>query len=188
VLGSFPTGNEHIGLDVHTMKRIWRCGEFESQGPGALHEDGFRAVLVWRAGSPQEEHTYTTRTKKEGKGDTPLFGRQPPSEAISTSFRRHRASLKLLFHHLLVPRRGEILCHRAARFFHGSGFNNWDLAVLKNVPIRESKTLEFRTEWFNAFNHAQFNAPDGNINDSTFGVVISAQPPRIGQLAVKFIF
>jgi Carboxypeptidase regulatory-like domain len=74
------------------------------------------------------------------------------------------------------------------RFFHGPGFNNWDLALLKNIPIRESKTLELRAEWFNAFNHAQFNAPDGNINDPTFGVVTGAQPARIGQLAVKVMF
>jgi hypothetical protein len=76
----------------------------------------------------------------------------------------------------------------ARRFFHGPGFNNWDIALLKNIPIRESKTLEFRAEWFNAFNHAQFNTPDGNINDSTFGVVTSAQPARIGQRAFKFMF
>jgi hypothetical protein len=76
----------------------------------------------------------------------------------------------------------------ARRFFHGPGFNNWDIALLKNLPIRESKTLEFRAEWFNAFNHAQFNSPDGNINDSTFGVVTSAQPARVGQLAIKFMF
>lgn len=74
------------------------------------------------------------------------------------------------------------------RFFHGPGFNNWDIALLKNVPIRESMTLEFRAEFFNVFNHAQFNTPDGGINDSTFGVVTSAQPARVGQLAVKFMF
>jgi hypothetical protein len=74
------------------------------------------------------------------------------------------------------------------RFFHGPGTNNWDLALLKNVQIKESKTLQFRAEFFNAFNHAQFNNPDGVINHSTFGVVTSAQPARIGQLAVKFMF
>lgn len=76
----------------------------------------------------------------------------------------------------------------ARRFFHGPGFNNWDIALPKAIPIRESKTLEFRAEWFNAFNHARCNTPDGNINDSTFGVVTSAQPARIGQFAVKFMF
>ena len=74
------------------------------------------------------------------------------------------------------------------RFFHGPGTNNWDLALLKNVNLTESKTLEFRVEFFNIFNHAQFGGPDGNIIDETFGVIGSAGDPRIGQVAVKFIF
>ena len=69
--------------------------------------------------------------------------------------------------------------------------NNWDLALLKNTALSESKTLEFRLETFNTFNHAQFfgpNSVDGNINDSTFGQVISAMPPRLMQAALKFRF
>jgi hypothetical protein len=74
------------------------------------------------------------------------------------------------------------------RFFHGPGINNWDLALLKNIQIKESKTLQLRAEFFNAFNHTQFNSPDGNILDSTFGLITSAGNPRIGQLGVKFVF
>jgi hypothetical protein len=74
------------------------------------------------------------------------------------------------------------------RFFHGPGANNWDMALLKDLNITESKTLEFRAELFNAFNHAQFNSPDGNILDSTFGDVLGAGAARIGQLALKLTF
>jgi Carboxypeptidase regulatory-like domain len=75
------------------------------------------------------------------------------------------------------------------RFFHGPGINNWDMALLKNLRLTETKNLQFRFEFFNVFNHAQFNSPDGNILDSTsFGKVTSAADPRIGQVALKFIF
>ena len=74
------------------------------------------------------------------------------------------------------------------RFFHGPGTNNWDMALLKDLHVTESKTLEFRAELFNAFNHAQFNNPDGSILDSTFGEITGAAGPRIGQLALKFTF
>jgi hypothetical protein len=79
------------------------------------------------------------------------------------------------------------------RFFSGPGMNNFDLALLKNVRLTEAKSLQFRFETFNAFNHAQFFGPqsvDGNIADlgSTFGQVVSAQPARIAQLGAKFIF
>jgi Carboxypeptidase regulatory-like domain/TonB dependent receptor len=77
------------------------------------------------------------------------------------------------------------------RFFYGPGINNFDLALLKNLKLTESKSLQFRLEAFNVFNHAQFfgpNSVDGNIGSATFGQVISAAAPRLAQVAVKFGF
>jgi hypothetical protein len=77
------------------------------------------------------------------------------------------------------------------RFFHGPGINNWDLALHKNTLIGERMALEFRAEFFNVFNHAQFMEPGsvvGEITDGAFGQVTSARDPRIGQLALKFSF
>jgi hypothetical protein len=59
------------------------------------------------------------------------------------------------------------------------------------VRLTEAKSLQFRLEAFNAFNHAQFFGPqavDGNIDSSTFGDVISAAPNRRAQLGFKFLF
>jgi hypothetical protein len=70
------------------------------------------------------------------------------------------------------------------RFFCGPGADNYDMAVAKVLPLAESKSLLFRIEAFNVFNHAQFNGPgsiDGNIGSSTFGNAIAAAPPRILQ-------
>jgi hypothetical protein len=77
------------------------------------------------------------------------------------------------------------------RFFHGPGINNWDMAILKDLRLTESKSLEFRAEFFNVFNHAQFYGADavqGNVNSGDFGLVVNAAAPRIGQLAIKFKF
>lgn len=74
------------------------------------------------------------------------------------------------------------------RFFGGPGINTWDLALSKNIQFTESKSLEFRAEFFNVFNHAQFFTPSGLINGGSFGVVTNARDPRIGQLALKFLF
>src|SRR6202522_2896657 len=77
------------------------------------------------------------------------------------------------------------------RFFFGPGMDNYDMALLKNLRLTESKSLQFRLEAFNAFNHAQFFGPqavDGNIDSSTFGQVINAAPPRLVQLGMKFFF
>jgi hypothetical protein len=77
------------------------------------------------------------------------------------------------------------------RFFFGPGAENYDMAVAKNLPLTESKSLLFRIESFNVFNHTQFNGPssvDGNIGSSTFGQAIGASAPRIMQGALKFNF
>jgi len=73
-------------------------------------------------------------------------------------------------------------------FFHGPGLNNWDLSLQKDIRLTESKTLQLRGEFFNAFNHAQFVNPTGNFLSGTFGVVTGARSPRIGQVALKFLF
>lgn len=75
------------------------------------------------------------------------------------------------------------------RFFHGPGFNNWNLALHKDTRIRESIQLQIRAEFFNAFNHTQFGNPNGFLAGGRFGVISSIMvPPRVGQVAAKFIF
>ncbi len=75
-------------------------------------------------------------------------------------------------------------------FFHGPGLSNYDMSLLKQFRVTEQVNAEFRAEWFNLFNHAQFNNPSGNITagSSVFGMITSARPGRIGQLALKISF
>jgi hypothetical protein len=72
------------------------------------------------------------------------------------------------------------------RFFHGPGINNWDCSLSKDTRIRETMLLQFRAEFFNVFNHTQFNNPNGNFSSSSFGYVTTAKAPRIGQVSMKF--
>ena len=72
------------------------------------------------------------------------------------------------------------------RFFHGPGFNNTDFGLLKHTVIRENLAFDVRMEFFNIFNHTQFMNPGGNVSDSSFGVISSTRPPRIGQFSLKF--
>jgi len=74
------------------------------------------------------------------------------------------------------------------RFFHGPGLENWDMALHKSTQIHERYSVEFRAEFFNAFNHTQFSLPSGNQSSAGFGRVTSARSPRIGQVALRFAF
>ena len=78
--------------------------------------------------------------------------------------------------------------------------NNIDLSIFKNFLFAERMNLQFRAEFFNAFNITQFIAPDNEIRDPTFGKYVPA-PQTIGvnsapsvatarqiQLALKLTF
>ncbi len=71
----------------------------------------------------------------------------------------------------------------------GPGQHNWDISIIKHTKITEGLNTEFRTEFYNVWNHAQFNPPVNNAADSTFGQIQnSSVPPRIMQFALKFLF
>jgi hypothetical protein len=75
----------------------------------------------------------------------------------------------------------------------GPGVNVFDLTLMKNTYIpmgrAEPGNLQFRAEFFNAFNHASFGDPNMAAGTAQFGVIRST---RIGgreiQLALKFLF
>ena len=74
-------------------------------------------------------------------------------------------------------------------FFHGPGINNSDLSFYKNTNITEKTSLQLRVDLFNAFNHAQFNNPSGNVSSGLFGQITSTRiAARITQLSASFSF
>jgi hypothetical protein len=74
----------------------------------------------------------------------------------------------------------------------GPDQRNFDLALIKRTSlgkIREGANIEFRTEFFNAFNTTQFSNPSTNVSATNFGVISStAVNPRIIQFALKVNF
>jgi hypothetical protein len=78
-------------------------------------------------------------------------------------------------------------------FFRGPSRINTDLAIAKNTQIFERLNMEFRSEFFNIFNHAEFDNPNTNILSSQFGKVTGTGNPgdpkaRVIQFAVRFTF
>jgi hypothetical protein len=71
----------------------------------------------------------------------------------------------------------------------GPGQHNWDISLIKNTKVTEGTSVEFRAEFYNVWNHPQFNPPVNNAADGTFGEIQnSSVPPRIMQFALKYIF
>jgi len=64
-----------------------------------------------------------------------------------------------------------------------------DFGLIKRTPITESVDLQFRAEFFNAFNRHVFSGPDTNPYDSGFGTVGGLNnSPRAGQLTLRLEF
>jgi len=70
----------------------------------------------------------------------------------------------------------------------GPGVTVSNMALYKSFPIRESAKLEFRTEYFNIFNHTNPNGPNTTFGAGAFGTITSAKDPRIGELSLKLNF
>jgi hypothetical protein len=75
-----------------------------------------------------------------------------------------------------------------------AGIDNWDLAIFKttNFGPEDKFGLQFRTEFFNTFNRAQFSPPNTACcasNNATFGITNNQlNNPRLIQFALKFEF
>ena len=95
----------------------------------------------------------------------------------------------------------------ARNLIRGPGINNWDFSLFKNFSLPrftggsgEGPKLQFRSEFFNVFNHTQFSginttfvpaedvAGSSVSSSSPFGSVTGTRAPREIQLALKLIF
>jgi hypothetical protein len=70
----------------------------------------------------------------------------------------------------------------------GPGYIDTDLSLQKNIPVSEAMKFQFRADFFNVFNHPNFNAPDSSFGDANFGRLTTSQDAREMQFALKFYF
>jgi hypothetical protein len=59
----------------------------------------------------------------------------------------------------------------------GPGFNNTDVSIIKNTMVGEKVRLQFRAEFFDVFNHANFGPPGNVVGGATFGRITSTRFP-----------
>jgi hypothetical protein len=74
----------------------------------------------------------------------------------------------------------------------GPGQANWDVALIKTTVVggfTDTAAVQLRAEFFNAFNHPQFNNPGTALNTASFGLITSTSVnPRLIQFALKYVF
>lgn len=70
---------------------------------------------------------------------------------------------------------------------NGPGIDLWQLNVAKNIPI-ERVSLKFEAQFYNIFNHANFNGVGLTFGSAAFGALTSALDPRNVQFRLKASF
>jgi hypothetical protein len=70
----------------------------------------------------------------------------------------------------------------------GPGVVDFDMALYKNFKVWESAKFQFRSEFFNVFNHTNFSGVSTGFGSGNFGQVTSALDPRIIELSLRFEF
>lgn len=71
----------------------------------------------------------------------------------------------------------------------GPAYRNFDFDTAKNFVLAEPLTLQFRAEFFNILNHANYANPDNTVTDADFGQILkTVGPGREIQFAAKLIF
>ena len=93
---------------------------------------------------------------------------------------------------------GTLYGNSGSGIIEGPGQFNFDISILKTTYLRENHMLQFRAEFFNAFNHPQFTNPNygqgaiyalPNFAAGNFGQITSTSVnPRVIQLALKYTF
>ncbi len=70
----------------------------------------------------------------------------------------------------------------------GPAYSTTDLSLTKSFLISERGRVQFRSEFFNAWNQVNFSQPEARLANRNFGRIQSAGSPRIVQFAVKYLF
>ena len=122
-----------------------------------------------------------------GGGTANLYGGNARPDVLKNPFLSHR-TIDRWFDTTAFAAPAPYTFGDSPRYFsrlRAPGFQNWDLAAEKYWYLSERIRLQGRAEFYNAFNHANFFAPDTNLQDTGFGTIRASYGPRDLQFALK---
>jgi hypothetical protein len=92
---------------------------------------------------------------------------------------------------LIIPATGfpyQLLGDCGRNIVAGPPYKDFDMTLAKTFNLTERTHLEFRTDFFDVFNHPNFNTPNRYFATATFGEITSAQLPRLIQFGLRLSF
>ena len=160
------------------------------------------ATASWQTGFPFSIFSGADNSLSGMLGDRADLAVSSVQQAVLGSGRSHAAEVQEWFNtSAFVPNAMGTFGDTGKNILRGPRFFDADLAAIKNTKISERLSLEFRAEFFNAFNNVNFGRPDSNLADigTTYGQITGmagssssntygTAQPRIIQFAVKMSF
>ena len=160
------------------------------------------ATASWQTGFPFSIFSGADNSLSGMLGDRADLAVSSVQQAILGSGRSHAAEVQEWFNtSAFVPNAIGTFGDTGKNILRGPRFFDADLAAIKNAKISERLSLEFRAEFFNAFNNVNFGRPDSNLADlgTTYGQITGmagssssntygTAQPRIIQFGVKLAF
>jgi len=174
---SFSTGGI-VGQDSYNLKGDRGLSDFDARHRlvfngiydlplrGHLCLDGWQlaAIVQLQSGSPI--NIVTSNSTVNGIGNTLRPDVNGPITMVNTVEKWFDTSV-----FTAVPRFGNL----GRNVVIGPGFKNTDLAIIKNTKLNETVRMQFRVEFFDLFNHANFGTPGNIVGTPAFGQITSTR-------------
>jgi outer membrane receptor protein involved in Fe transport len=163
---------------------------------------GLSGTVSWQTGFPFSIFSGVDNSLSGMLGDRADLAVASVQQAVLSTGRSHAAEVQEWFNtSAFVPNAIGTFGDTGKNILRGPRFFDADLAAVKNAKINERLSLEFRAEFFNAFNNVNFGRPDSNLADitTTYGEITGmagssssntygTAQPRVIQFALKFLF
>ena len=184
----YGTSNSNVG-QVLTISGIWNIPLFAGS-------NGWKRTLLggWKYSD--------VTTIQQGFNLDPTLGTSTPGLATrpnyvaGTTIAGPKTKAEWFNTAAFVPPAAGFLGNSTNGSIVGPGLINFDMAMYKDFKIKERNSFEFRSEFFNTFNHTNFNAVSTGLTQlvspgvysGTYGQVTSARDPRIIELVLRYQF
>jgi len=168
---------------------VWEVPKVGAKGFTAKILNGWmvNSIVTWQSGVPFSvlsgvDHSFSGVGRDRADyvgGNATLDSGRPHGELILQYFNTS----------VFTVNREGTFGNSGRNILRGPRYFNTDFSILKNTSISDGKSVQFRAEFFNAFNNVNFGLPNSTLSSgSQFGRITSAFDPRIVQFGLKFLF